>query len=849
MAVSYASGSQAISTNDTYNFKEMIKKLREIEEIPARKLLKWKADWELRVDGFNQIKTSLTTLRDSLSKINSVDKFLVKSATSSDETKVKATATAGAQAGDYKVEVKQLARNAISAFSSAGITSKDTVLNNTDANQTFEYNYAGSVRSIDVAPGTTLTGLVNLINNSPTNPGVRAMIIQDGNQFSFQLRGMDLGADKTLSITSNTDVNSKGCITLGDGTKSVTAPTVSTASFNFGTGVNGATVLNTSGGSQTFTINYNTPTASPATITLLDGETLDKLVSEINSKTSTTGVTASLVTTGGNTTLKLTGNIAGAAAGTIGITSDITDGTIDLSTGWNNVDGVDSKITYGSGTFTSGTDVINSTGSAQNFQFFVKGEILDFTVAGGADLDSLIAQINAVTTTPNGVAVTLNASLSGGNLVITAVGTSPDGSPPLADSKASGAVDFNSGVWTNQAPQNAQYKVNGWPAGTDYLESATNNVDDVIEGVTLHFRSEGTSEVVVGVDNNAIKENVDAFIKAYNTFKTTYATLTDVDATKKTYDPEYTDSLFDMQKGGVLTGNYVVQMIGSQLSQILGGAAKGFINAVNTPSSSTNPKENFWDPFSTLSAIGIVTDSDKNSSTFGLLIYDQDTKLHNGKTAFEAALAKDPAAVSELFSANNLGQTNSNNFSFLNSLSGITQAGAYDVRYEVDGSGNIINAFIDGKAAGVDGNQITAMDSSSGSQGLVITVNNMVPGTYSGDKVFIKQGVANELYSAISMNDTKEDPVTHEMVNYKGAIARMTDLIAQYMGDSSGNAATQGIIRNIEKKIDQENQRLAVWERFMTNKFARLETVLGKYEKLQKSMESQIKQLSSGSSS
>ena len=57
----------------------------------------------------------------------------------------------------------------------------------------------------------------------------------------------------------------------------------------------------------------------------------------------------------------------------------------------------------------------------------------------------------------------------------------------------------------------------------------------------------------------------------------------------------------------------------------------------------------------------------------------------------------------------------------------------------------------------------------------------------------------------------------------------------------------QNISDNIQKKIDKEEERLVLWERTMRNKFARLESTLTRYNGLQKQLESQIKQLGSGS--
>ncbi len=80
----------------------------------------------------------------------------------------------------------------------SGFSDADTTAITTTA-ATFSYSYAGvSVPAISVEAGSTLQDLVDLINDDPDNPGVRATIINDGtgtaNSYHMVLTGENTGA-------------------------------------------------------------------------------------------------------------------------------------------------------------------------------------------------------------------------------------------------------------------------------------------------------------------------------------------------------------------------------------------------------------------------------------------------------------------------------------------------------------------------------------------------------------------------------------------------------------------------------------------------------------------------------
>ena len=86
--------------------------------------------------------------------------------------------------------------------------SDDTTTAVTSDSAFFSYTYAGRQVSVEVNGGTTLSQLVNLINNDANNPGVSASIINDGTglptSYKLVLTGTDSGAAYQISSVSHT---------------------------------------------------------------------------------------------------------------------------------------------------------------------------------------------------------------------------------------------------------------------------------------------------------------------------------------------------------------------------------------------------------------------------------------------------------------------------------------------------------------------------------------------------------------------------------------------------------------------------------------------------------------------
>ena len=133
-------------------------------------------------------------------------------------------------------------------------------------------------------------------------------------------------------------------------------------------------------------------------------------------------------------------------------------------------------------------------------------------------------------------------------------------------------------------------------------------------------------------------------------------------------------------------------------------------------------------------------------------------------------------------------------------------------------------------------------------RGLSILIDDLTPGEHppAGEEpmyVRIKQGLVQ------TVNSFCKDELTFTNVNIN---ANSTpDEIADAIALKSKNGALMSlrdnyktVMENIDKKISQEQRRIETWESRQKTIFANLETLLKKYGEQQKSLESQLKQLS-----
>ena len=470
--------------------------------------------------------------------------------------------------------------------------------------------------------------------------------------------------------------------------------TATNAIWSASTGITDrAASINTNSANGIFSYTYK---GEERTVEVPRGTTLDGFVNLINQDSKNRGVKASLVKSSGGYVFQLRGEDSGAEASlSINGVSGISGMNVSA---WSSSS---LNVTTVNREYASGGDVINSSGAPQTFSYSIRGakggyNTYSVTLDDGATLDDLVAAVNADAKSGHATAE-LVATAGGGvqfRLTTGDLASHKDDHISISDNASlDGFANLAGSEWRQQENVNAKIRVNGWPGGPEWLEVSSNAVDDVVQGMTFNLKETGSSVITVGIDTEAVTENVEAFVGALNSARVAIDGLTKYDSTKKTVESKYAESQFEMQKGSVLTGNYGVQLVDSRLKSAVASKAIGF--------SYLDEKTLLGDTFSSLAQVGILTNGEENSPNFGLLEINNEPN-YKGSLSFAQALAKDPMAVAELFAAVGTGETSSPNFSFQSQVTGVTRPGSYNVAYTVDADGNIVSATVNGKDAKIN---------------------------------------------------------------------------------------------------------------------------------------------------
>jgi len=186
------------------DFDEMITKLVEIETTKKTRLEVWKTSWKDKITAFQELNSAMLDLSSTLRGMDSPSKFVVKTAASTNDSAISATAGAEALPATHSVVVTQLAQNNV-IYSNATVADPASGDLTGGAAKVFSYTYDGQTVNLNVASGTTLQGLANLINNTSGNPGVRAEVlkISDGD-YRLKMVGLDLGQDYGITVNAVT---------------------------------------------------------------------------------------------------------------------------------------------------------------------------------------------------------------------------------------------------------------------------------------------------------------------------------------------------------------------------------------------------------------------------------------------------------------------------------------------------------------------------------------------------------------------------------------------------------------------------------------------------------------------
>ncbi|KAF0193032.1 MAG: flagellar hook-associated protein 2 [Gammaproteobacteria bacterium] len=170
------------------------------------------------LSAYGTLRGALSSFSATLTKISSLTSFQARSAGSTDDKAVRATATSTAVTGTYNISVTQLARahslaTPVGAFTSitdpvgTGILTFKfgaTVHTEPDTYTSFTQNASEAIQTVTIdSTNDSLQGVRDAINAA--NIGVTATIINNGSGYRLVMTSGDTGANHSMQITADDD--------------------------------------------------------------------------------------------------------------------------------------------------------------------------------------------------------------------------------------------------------------------------------------------------------------------------------------------------------------------------------------------------------------------------------------------------------------------------------------------------------------------------------------------------------------------------------------------------------------------------------------------------------------------
>ncbi|KFF33906.1 flagellar filament capping protein FliD [Pseudomonas paraeruginosa] len=185
--------------NSQLDIKGIVSSLVAAEKAPKEAQLKrLESDTTAKFTGIGQLKSAISDLQTILKELNKPEMFQKRSASTSDEKFVTATATKDALPGIYKFEVTQLASVSKVATASFG----DAFKTSTGGTLTIKQGPDDAGVTVNVAAGATLEEVRDSLNAQLKDKGISANIVNNPGDGTSRLvfTGKDSGAGKDVFV-------------------------------------------------------------------------------------------------------------------------------------------------------------------------------------------------------------------------------------------------------------------------------------------------------------------------------------------------------------------------------------------------------------------------------------------------------------------------------------------------------------------------------------------------------------------------------------------------------------------------------------------------------------------------
>ncbi|MCD4829190.1 MAG: flagellar filament capping protein FliD [Candidatus Cloacimonetes bacterium] len=755
------------------DFDAMVVKLVEAEKFQANRLELWKTEWQEKTDNLEELRDKLTAMRSAMDILSSSSTFFVRSTASSNDDVASIAVDSTASPGSYNLTVATSTKHVIGTQGYADDTS--AVL--ADATEQITIDVGAESYTVDGTGGKSLADIRDEINANMT--GVTASIEQDGssnNDYRLVITSATSGSAGEVSVTqTNTDLFDKAI----DDVEVIDD-------------LSGASDTPTSGGT------YTGHVSKRFVFEVIDGGTVGSSDVEVKWTDSVEGTSGTITITGDGTydvtqgvQLTFTGGDEYKKGATFAV--DVFASTIQAARD-NGLAQAEKEVHSGF----SDADTTAVTTTDATFSYSYAGNaVFAINVAAGTTLQGLADLINNDPDNPGVKATIINDGSGAANayhLVLTGEDTGAPFQIDNIDYSSFSAGSFSSGSFSEtQTAANAMVKIDGYPAGDRYVQSASNLLTDLVDGASITLKSSGSTEFTISDDVSSMVDKVQAFVDSYNEVMT-YIN----DITKVVLDD---DGEAEIENAGAMAGNYGIFAIESKLKNFMVSRAEAFEDGI--------------DPYILLAQVGITTTDD------GLLDLDQETLAD--------AIGEDADALVGLFTADKEGVTTHAHVSY-DSGTGVTQPGEYHFKIVVDAAGLATSGVYwkdgeteaDGRALTVDGTGKFLTATTGDAKGMALQVSGLVTSDTLEGTVRIKEGKAHEF-----------DDMMDAMLNLQDGTIKV--LTRSY----------ENIMENIDIKIERELKRVQMVENRYRARFANLEVTLSNYNSQMESLQSELAKLPS----
>ena len=532
----------------------IVSQLMTVESQPLTRLQTKEASYNSTLTAFGSLKSALSTFQTAVAGLSDLSKFQGISATSSDTSVLSATAKSNAAQSSYSINVGQIAQaQSIATKGQSSISAAVGGSGTTSLSFQFGSIEGGTFGSASV------TG--NKISTSVASSGIPAN--------SLSINGTTINTDATTTSAKSL----AAAINLKTGTTGVTATAQTTDTGSLGSGSTAFVTTSVNG----YSLSVGGVSILSGAAAGVDAAAIDSAVGAAASNLNSAGITVTGTATGGD--LRFT------KADGSNFTINETLGASDAG-GFFHAPNTTTTHTYTSSIALSSASNITIKGSSPTLGGLTAG-----ITPNGIYTDSSFTQdasksvgtvtINSTNNTLQGIRDAVNAanlgvtasivsdsSASPYHLVFTSNKTGETSSMKISvsgDAEVANLLSYDPSNVSGQkmtqttTAQNAKLTVNGIA-----VDSASNAVNEAIQGVSISVSKAGTTTLNVSTDSTAIEKNVQTFVSAYNTLVQNINTATAYNRTSKVSGALQGDPAATSVKNGIKA------VLGTALSSVSG---------------------------------------------------------------------------------------------------------------------------------------------------------------------------------------------------------------------------------------------------------------------------------------